>query len=101
MKSRVFILFLSVTILWASLAAYSHKTYASDLRQFRPSCESVAVAIAPKFSEGEQADADHLIAIIGSLSFAKSHAVYQKIFYTSPSIHKSVKAYIIFRVFRN
>lgn len=101
MKRRVFTLLLSAIILWASLAAYSDKTYASDVQQFRPTSESLAVAIAPKFSEGEQVNTDHLLAAIGSIALTKSHALHQKILYTSPSIHKSVKAYIIFRVFRN
>src|SRR4026207_1476214 len=101
MKSRVFTLFLSATILWASLAAYSHKTYSSNVQEFKASCESIASAIAPKFREGEQGNTDHLLASIGSISIAKSHTVYQPILYTSTSIHKSVKTYIIYRVFRN
>ena len=101
MKRRAFTLFLSAIILWVSLAAYSSKTYASGVKQFRPTCESVAVAIAQKFSEGEQADTDHLLATIASVSIAKSQVLSQKILYSPPSIHKSVKAYIIFRVFRN
>lgn len=101
MKRRIFTLFLSVIILWASLAAYGHKTYASDVQQYRPSTESVAVAIAPKFAEGVQVNTDHLLATSGSFSGMKPHALHEKILYTSPLIRKSVKAYIIFRVLRN
>ena len=101
MKRRVFTLFLSLIILWGSLAAYSHKTFASDVQQFRPSSESVTVAIAPKFHEGVQVNTDFLLATAGSISLVKAHALHDKILYISPSIRKSVKAYIIFRVFRN
>ncbi len=101
MKRRVFTLFLSATILWASVAAYSHKTYLSNVQEFKASCESIANATAPKFREGEQGNTDQLLASIGSISIAKSHTLHQPILYTSPSIQKSVKAYIIYRVFRN
>ena len=100
MKRRVFTILLSAIILWASLAAYAHKTYASDIRQFRPSSETVAVAISMKFREAEQETTDHLLAPIGSFSITKPHTLYQTILYTSPSIHKSARAYIIYRVFR-
>ena len=101
MKSRVFTFLLSCVILWASLAAYTHKTYASNVQQYRVSTESVAAAIGPRLSEGEQLTTDHLLPVIGTFSFAKTHALHHKILNTSPSIRKSVKAYLIFRVFRN
>ena len=101
MKSRVFTFLLSAIILWASLAAYSHKTYASDVQQFKVSTECVTAAIAPRLSEGEQLNTDHLLAVIGTFWFAKTQVLHQKILNTSSSICKSVKAYIIFKVFRN
>lgn len=101
MKGRVFTLLLSTIILWASLAAYNNKTYSSDGQQFNPKSENVAVAVAPKLSVGEQAESDHLLATVASFTLTKPHTALHKILNTSPSIRKSVKAYLIFRVFRN
>ena len=62
MKRRVFTLFLSGIILWASLATFGHKTYSSDVQQYRASCESFTVAIAPKLGIGEQAKHGSLVS---------------------------------------
>ena len=101
MKRRVFTLLLSTIFLWASLAAYSHRTFASEGQQFKPKSENVAVALAPKLSVGEQTESDHLLATIASFTLTKPHTTLHKILSTSISIRKSVKAYLIFRVFRN
>jgi hypothetical protein len=101
MKRRAFTLLLSIIFLWASLAAYSHKIYTSEGQQFKPRSENVAVAVAPKLSVSEQTESDHLLATVASFTITKSHAALHKILSTSLSIRKSVKAYLIFRVFRN
>ena len=101
MKRRFFTLFLGTIILWASLAAYSYDTYASHGTHLKPASENVTPAVAPKLSVGEQAESDQLLAAVVSLVIAKPALSFRKILYISPSIHKSVKAYIIFRVFRN
>jgi hypothetical protein len=101
MERRIFTLALSAIILWASLAAYEHKTYSSKVQEFKVSSEGIAAALAPKFRECEQGNTDHLLATFASVTVARSYSLYQSIFYTSPSIHKSVKAYIIYRVLRN
>jgi hypothetical protein len=101
MKRRVFAFLLSGIILWASLATIGHKTYSSDGQQYMATHENVAVAIAPKLGIAEQENTDHLPVTTGSFSFTRFHGLPQKIQNTSPLIRKSVKAYIIFRVFRN
>jgi len=101
MKRRVFAFFLSGIFLWASLATLGHKTYSSDGQQYRAACENFTVAIAPKLGIVEQQNTDHSLVTIGSFSFNRFHGLPQKIQNISPSIRKSVKAYIIFRVFRN
>ncbi len=101
MKSRVLTFLLSVIILWASLAAYSHKAYSSDGQQYRAARENVTVAIAPKLSAAEQENTDHPLVTFAPFSVARFNGQPQKIQFTSVSICKSVKAYIIFRVFRN
>src|SRR5688572_26418136 len=101
MKRRVFTLFLSLIILGATLAAYSHSVYAAEIQQYRQSNEIVCAAIAPKLIAGVQENMDHLFVTIAPFSLTRSPALHEKIENTYPSICKSVKAYIIFRVFRN
>lgn len=101
MKRRVFTFLLSVIILWASLATFGHKTYTSDVQQYRAAHENVTVAIAPKLGIIEQENNDHSLVTIGSFSFTRFHSLPQKIQNTSTLVRKSVKAYLIFRVFRN
>jgi hypothetical protein len=101
MKRRGFTLFISLIVLWASLTPYSHRVYASDVEQYRPSSETVCVAIAPKLTTSVQESTDHLFVIIAPFALTRSHSLHQKILSTYLSICKSVKAYIVFRVFRN
>jgi hypothetical protein len=101
MKCKAFILLLTTIFLWASLAAFSHKTYASEGQQFKPKSENVTAAVAPKLSVGEQTESDHLLATVASFTLTKPHTSLYKILSTSLSTRKSVKAYLIFRVFRN
>jgi hypothetical protein len=101
MKRRVFAFLLSVVILWASLATFGHRTYSSDGQHYSPARENVTVAIAPKLGIAEQENIDHSLVTVGSFSLTRFHSLPQKIQSISPSIRKSIKAYIIFRVFRN
>jgi hypothetical protein len=101
MKRRVFAVLLSGIILWASLATFGHETYSSDAQQYRAAHENVTVAIAPKLGIAELENTDHSLLTVGSFSLNRFQSLPQKIQSTSPLIRKSVKAYIIFRVFRN
>ena len=101
MKVRVCTFFLGIVVLWGSLVAYSHQTHPSDVLQFMAKTETFGIAIVPKLNVAAQEPTDFPLAVAASISLAKTYALHQKILNTSPSIHKSVKAYIIFRVFRN
>ena len=100
MKRRVFTLLISLIVLWASLTPYSHRVYASDVEQYRPSSETVCVAIAPKLTASVQESTDHFV-IVAPFALTRSLSLHQKILSNYLSICKTFKAYIIFRVFRN
>jgi hypothetical protein len=101
MKVRICIFFLSTVVLWGSLVAYRHQTLSSDIQQYMAKTANFGVAIAPKLTVAEQEPTDFPLAVPASFSLARTHRLHQKILFTSPSIHKSIKAYIVFRVFRD
>lgn len=101
MKVRIITLFLGILFLWGSLAAYGQQTYSAKGHQIKESTESVKVAIDPTLAL-EARELTHLpLTILADFTYARAYALQQRIVYFSPSIHKSVKTYIVFRTLRH
>ena len=99
-KSKIFTFLLGLVFLWGSLAAYSHQTYSSDVRQYKAASEVVTVAVAPKIAIAEQVK-EFPTAILASFSFVKVHAPSLGIFFSKTPVRRSIKTYIVFKVLRH
>ena len=101
MKSKLTTLFLGVLFLWGSLFSYCQESYSSKALQIKAATETIHVAIAQKFAFEERELTAFPAAILVNFAQAKAYLWHQTREYLSPSIHKSVKTYIVFRTLRN
>ena len=101
MKVKLTTLFLSILFLWGSVCSFGQETYSSKALQVKAAAEHVNIAIAPNFAFEERELTQFPLAILVNFAQAKAYACHQRILYFSPSIHKSVKTYIVFRTLRN
>lgn len=102
MRERITTIILSTVFLQSSLLA------ANSLHSFskRPEIKSAFEAVTKRIAHGEDliwkksSDYDSL-TVRANFTLAKIHAWYDRLNACSFFTHKSVKCYILFRVFRN
>lgn len=101
MKVKLLTSFLNVLFLWGSLAAYSHQNYSASSEEVKAAQGNAHVAVAPSITFTAETT-DFPKVIFADFSFAKEFARHYKIITSClVSIHKPVRAYIVFRVLRN
>ena len=100
MKVKLLIWFLNVLFLWGSLAAYSQQSYSTSSQEIKAAQENAHVAVAPSITFTESTT-DFPEVIFGDFSYAVEYAWHNSIDSFLVSIHKPIRAYVVFRVLRN
>jgi hypothetical protein len=101
MKGKLTTLLFSILILWGSLSSYGQQIYSAKSHEIKAATENVSVAIPPTLNFAEKELTHFPLAIHANFAYAKGYTWRQRIIFYAPSIHKSVKTYIVFRALRN
>lgn len=101
MKVKLLTSLLNVLFLWGTLAVYSQQSYSTSFQEIKSARENTHIAVAPSLTFTEEGTNIPEV-IFWDFSHAKEYVWRHKIISIFlVSIHKPVRAYIVFRVLRN